>query len=189
MVIDYACVNPETRLDWKCFRAKASYVVMEACFGTAEILASGGEGSIGVKGGGTLIKNVVKKETKQYTKEYIRKNVKDKKRSITNKMNKLQGRVGENLVFKQLEKMGYKIEGKQVTAKTKKGIRYIDILIRDKNNQLIAVEVKTGKATRSLSQKEKDRIMKEFGAYIKKNAPNMSTDKVYRIPTYVIRPF
>ena len=73
LIIRYACVNPETRSDSKCLRAKVSYVVMEACFGTAEMLFSGGSG-VGAKGGGTVIKNIVKNDAKTMFKsgeEYV----------------------------------------------------------------------------------------------------------------------
>ena len=77
--------------------------------------------------------------------------------------------------------------GTQVSAKTPLTRRVIDILIKDKNTGKIrAVEVKSGGARRSATQKAKDKAMENKGAeLIGKNAPKQPLPKNIRIPTEV----
>lgn len=104
------------------------------------------------------------------------------------KRNRRRGAQREREVEAQLKKEGHSVLGTQVSAKTPKTRRVIDILIRDKNSgQIRAIEVKSGGAKRSLRQLEKDDAMEKLGAQlIGKNAPKELLPKKLRIPTEVI---
>lgn len=89
------------------------------------------------------------------------------------KINKEQGKIAESIAAKELEAEGNKIIGRQVSMKTSKGRRVVDHLIQTPNGKIIAVEVKSGNARRSSSQRAKDDAMATEGAVpIGKNAPD-----------------
>ena len=81
-------------------------------------------------------------------------------------VNKIAGKAAEARAKDALEKEGYEIIGSQVTVRTADGkIRYVDHLVR-KNGELTAIEVKSGKATRSKSQLDKDASIESRGGTI-----------------------
>ncbi len=76
-------------------------------------------------------------------------------------INIINGRRAEKKVLKKLEKnTNVEILGKHVTVHTDKGVRYVDILIRNKKtNKIVAIEVKSGNAKRNKKQITKDKII------------------------------
>ena len=103
------------------------------------------------------------------------------------KRNRRRGAQREREVEAELKQEGHEVMGTQVSAKTPLTRRVIDILIKDKNTGKIrAVEVKSGGARRSATQKAKDKAMENKGAeLIGKNAPKQPLPKNIRIPTEV----
>ncbi|MCL1810382.1 MAG: RHS repeat-associated core domain-containing protein, partial [Clostridiales bacterium] len=97
------------------------------------------------------------------------------KRKMQLAKNRANGKRAEDYVYnKLLNNKNVKVLGRQVYIKTPnvgKG-RYVDILIQDiKTKKLIAVEVKSGKASRSVSQLLKDKIIAAGKGIFGKNAP------------------
>jgi RHS repeat-associated protein len=80
---------------------------------------------------------------------------------VQRKANKTNGKKAEDLVYnKLLQNPNVEVLGRQVTVHTDKGVRYVDVLIRNKKNgKIVAVEVKSGGATRSSKQITKDGII------------------------------
>jgi predicted RecB family endonuclease len=76
------------------------------------------------------------------------------------------GKLGEKAMEKIYRGIkGIEVVGTQVKVQTTKGKRYIDVLLKV-NGKLVAVEVKTGKAIRSVRQIEKDAAMLKDGVKI-----------------------
>jgi RHS repeat-associated protein len=71
-------------------------------------------------------------------------------------LNKTAGEAAEQIVAKQLQVEGNTILGSHVGVRTSEGLRYIDHLIQTPNGSIVAVEVKSGGAVRSLEQIVKD---------------------------------
>nr|WP_229064191.1 hypothetical protein [Morganella morganii] len=90
--------------------------------------------------------------------------------------NKVNGKAAEALVIGKLQRNpNVVVLGTQVYVKTPgagRG-RYVDILIQDKRTgKIIAVEVKSGGATRSTRQLAKDDVITSGNGMFGKNAPN-----------------
>jgi RHS repeat-associated protein len=99
-------------------------------------------------------------------------------------LNRQAGQAAERLVADQLVAEGYEIVGSQVAVRTSEGLRYIDHLVRTPTGELIAVEVKSGGATRSAAQVAKDTAMaSEGGRIVGKNAPDALRGQTVVIPT------
>jgi hypothetical protein len=77
------------------------------------------------------------------------------------KANKANGKKAEDLIYNKLSNNpNVEILGRQVTVHTEKGVRYVDVLIRNKKTgKIVAVEVKSGNAKRSGKQISKDDII------------------------------
>ncbi|MGV5309801.1 hypothetical protein ACV4V9_20475, partial [Pseudomonas aeruginosa] len=89
------------------------------------------------------------------------------------KRNHQNGKLREKEVEAELKQQGHEILGTQVSVKTPKSRRVIDILIKDgKTGEIRAIEVKAGGAKRSPAQIAKDNALaKQGGEFIGKNAP------------------
>jgi RHS repeat-associated protein len=104
-------------------------------------------------------------------------------------INHATGKVGEKLASQAIERAGYEIVGKQVTGYIKTangrfGKRVIDILVKTKEGEYVAVEVKSGQAVRNAAQMEKDLMMETQGALFKgKNAPQELRGRTRQIKT------
>jgi RHS repeat-associated protein len=91
--------------------------------------------------------------------------------------NSTNGKNAENFVFDRLDNNpNVNVLGNQVYIRTPAGGRYVDILIQTKSttgstSRIIAVEVKSGGATRSANQVAKDRIITSGGGTFGRNAP------------------
>ena len=76
------------------------------------------------------------------------------------------------MVAQQLTEEGYEVLGSHVTVRTSEGRRVIDHLVKTPTGEIIAVEVKSGRAVRNAGQLTKDALMATEGAkVIGKNAP------------------
>ena len=102
-------------------------------------------------------------------------------------LNQMTGRVGEEQASILLGRQDIEILGEHVTARIDGEIRYIDKLARTPGNQLVAVEVKAGDATRGASQVAKDTKMATTGAVLGNNAPADLQGYPVVIPTFVLR--
>ncbi|MDF0607206.1 hypothetical protein HZU77_016440 [Neisseriaceae bacterium TC5R-5] len=129
---------------------------------------------------------VAKKESEPPKKQ--ESDVKAKKKA-TLKKNKKNGAQREQEVKKELEDEGHTVLGEQVSIKTPKTRRIVDILVEDgKTKEVRAVEVKSGGAVRSKTQIEKDDAMEKLGGVlIGKNAPADLKNQTLKIPTEVRR--
>ena len=79
--------------------------------------------------------------------------------------------------------------GQHVAARTSAGLRVIDILAQRPDATLVAIEVKTGNATRNASQLLKDALMELEGAtLVGKNAPEALRGTTVHVPTVERRP-
>jgi len=93
-------------------------------------------------------------------------------RSVQFEINKAAGRAAEKVAAEKLIANGNTILGSQVSVRTSAGLRRIDYLIQTPTGRILAVEVKAGKAVRSLAQLEKDAALaSEGGVLVGKNAP------------------
>jgi RHS repeat-associated protein len=81
------------------------------------------------------------------------------------KANKSSGKKAEDLVHNKLQNNpDVEVLGRQVTVHTSEGVRYVDVLIRNKKTgKVIAVEVKGGRAKRNSNQISKDKIINNGG--------------------------
>jgi RHS repeat-associated protein len=87
-------------------------------------------------------------------------------------LNWITGLAAEEKVVQQLTTKGIEVLGRQVSIRTSAGRRVIDILIRDVDGFIKAVEVKSGGAIRTALQELKDNlIFEERGVLVGKNAP------------------
>jgi RHS repeat-associated protein len=91
-------------------------------------------------------------------------------------INRANGKAAENHVYeKLLNNPDVTVLGQQVYVKTP-GLgrgRYVDILIQNnRSGKIVAVEVKSGGATRSAAQLEKDGLISSGGGFFGKKAPN-----------------
>ncbi len=88
--------------------------------------------------------------------------------------NRAAGKAAELIVAERLVGQGSKIIGSQVSVRTPQGIRRTDHLIRDINDNLIAIEVKSGNATRNAMQIAKDIFIEtEGGILVGSNAGDL----------------
>jgi RHS repeat-associated protein len=97
--------------------------------------------------------------------------------------NKIAGKAAEAIAAEDLIAQGNRIIGSQVRVETAEGIRIIDHLIQDANGQLWAIEVKSGKATRSAAQLRKDGALATGGGVLGKNAGELAGQKLPSIQT------
>jgi len=87
-------------------------------------------------------------------------------------LNRAAGKIAEEKVAQELVSEGYEIIGSQVCCRTPQGRRFIDHLTKDATGNITAVEVKSGRATRSVTQRAKDtEIASGRGTFAGKNAP------------------
>lgn len=87
--------------------------------------------------------------------------------------NRVAGKLAEQKVAQELAEEGLQVVGSQVCCNTAQGRRVIDHLTKDASGTLTAVEVKSGKATRSAAQRAKDaEIAAGRGTFVGKNAPS-----------------
>ena len=153
-----------------------------ACMPVAGWLASGGKlGRKVYKYSNKVPANEIKKASEELSKL----DKKFKKREILIK-NSTRGDLGELYVEIMLKRQGYKIIGNQVTVRTKKGIRYVDLFVKDKNGKLLNIEVKMGKSPYIGNQRMKDFIIKQNGGEYGNNAGAYEGSNL-QIPTEVIR--
>jgi RHS repeat-associated protein len=86
--------------------------------------------------------------------------------------NRAAGKAAEAKVAAELVAEGKAILGSQVCCRTPQGRRVIDHLTKDATDNVAAVEVKSGNATRSTAQRAKDaEIAAGRGTFVGKNAP------------------
>ena len=103
--------------------------------------------------------------------------------------NRIAGLAGEARVAGQLAAEGMTVVGQHVAARTSAGLRVIDILAQRPDATLVAIEVKTGNATRNASQLLKDALMELEGAtLVGKNAPEALRGTTVHVPTVERRP-
>lgn len=101
--------------------------------------------------------------------------------------NALKGGLAEKLAEATLRLKGYKIIGKQVTARTSKGIRYVDYIV-ERGGEYAAIEVKSGNAVRNAGQLAKDAAMETEGAVIGNNGGALQ-GQTLKLKTIEVRPF
>jgi RHS repeat-associated protein len=102
--------------------------------------------------------------------------------------NAAQGAEGEAKVASELIAEGKTILGSHVGVQTGKGLRVVDHLVQD-GDEIYAVEVKTGNATRNASQVAKDTLMEQKGGKIVgKNAPEHLRGQTVKLKTVVRNP-
>ncbi len=101
--------------------------------------------------------------------------------------NAAKGKVAERTVEAMLRLKGYRIVGRHVTAKTSKGIRFVDYIV-EKGGEYTAIEVKSGGAVRNLAQLEKDEAMESGGAFIGNNGGTLRGETL-KLKTVEMRPF
>jgi RHS repeat-associated protein len=78
-------------------------------------------------------------------------------------LNKVSGNAAELLVARQLEAEGNTILGSQVGVRTSEGLRFIDHLIQTPNGDIVAIEVKSGGAVKTVEQIMKDLALQKEG--------------------------
>jgi RHS repeat-associated protein len=106
--------------------------------------------------------------------------------------NKAQGSKGEADVKKILEERGFDVLGKEVDIEvsTSNGVavRRVDFLVRDANNKIFAVEVKTGAGKLSARQQSLDPIMSSQGGTIRSHnvPPGLNGMKLDSLETIYI---
>ena len=103
------------------------------------------------------------------------------------KKNNTNGKKRESEVKNELLAEGHEVIGSQVSVKTDHTRRVVDHLIIDKDTkELVAVEVKSGNATRNATQILKDDSMaSKGGKIIGKNAPEKLLNKTKTIKTII----
>lgn len=99
--------------------------------------------------------------------------------------NAFKGGVAERMIEATLRLKGYKIIGRHVTAKTSKGIRYVDYVV-ERGGQYTAIEVKSGNALRNAGQLAKDAAMETEGAVLGNNAGSLQ-GQVMKLKTVEMR--
>jgi RHS repeat-associated protein len=99
--------------------------------------------------------------------------------------NALKGGVAERMIEATLRLKGYKIIGRHVTAKTSKGVRYVDYVV-ERGGQYTAIEVKSGNAIRDAGQLAKDAAMETEGAVLGNNAGSLQ-GQVMKLKTVEMR--
>jgi uncharacterized protein RhaS with RHS repeats len=98
--------------------------------------------------------------------------------------NKVAGKAAEARAARELVAEGNRIIGSQVTVQTAAGRRVIDHVIETPDGTIKAIEVKSGNAERSASQKAKDAAAETTGATFKgKNAPEQLRGETRKIKT------
>jgi hypothetical protein len=86
--------------------------------------------------------------------------------------NRAAGKAAERQAARDLLEEGNEILGTQVTVQTSQGRRVVDHLIRTPDGQFVAVEVKSGGAVRTATQRAKDDAMGIWGIPVGENAPD-----------------
>lgn len=100
----------------------------------------------------------------------------------------LQGQAGVAQARRELLSEGKTIAAEEVTVVTSKGRRRIDLVVRDENGTMEAVEVKTGHSRYTRSQREKDHALRqEGGRTVGENAKKAGLDEHTKLPTTVHR--
>ena len=100
-----------------------------------------------------------------------------------------RGIAGEALVAETLTENGFLITGGYVRIETAAGVRIPDLVATDATGQRFLVEVKTGNATRSLSQARKDHLIATRGGIVRSTGERggfRNAERV-RLPTVVVR--
>ena len=97
--------------------------------------------------------------------------------------------LGENAVYVLLRAKGYRIVGRNVTARTSLGGRRIDFLVKSPSGELVAIEVKTGSGFREAAQLAKDREMEMIGARLVGKKAGDYAGEFRKIRTEVWNPF
>ena len=87
------------------------------------------------------------------------------------KKNRINGEKAEQLTLRKLQRNpSVEVLGMKVTIETPHGIRYVDILIKNRlSGKIIAVEVKSGNAKRSTMQIKKDKAIDQGLGKFKQN--------------------
>jgi hypothetical protein len=101
--------------------------------------------------------------------------------------NAVKGSLAERLAEATLRLKGYKIVGRHVTARTSKGIRYVDYVV-EKGGEFAAIEVKSGGAVRNAGQLAKDAAMETEGAVIGNNGGALQGLNM-KLKTIEVHPF
>lgn len=84
---------------------------------------------------------------------------------------------------------GSTILGEQVAVRTSKGLRRVDMVVQKASGELVNVESKAAKASRTSSQVAKDsEIATTGGTYTGKNAPNFLQNVKQIVRTIVRKP-
>ncbi len=100
--------------------------------------------------------------------------------------NAVKGAFAERVVEATLRLKGYKIVGRHVTARTSKGIRYVDYIV-ERAGEITAIEVKSG-AGRNAGQLAKDAAMEAEGAVIGNNGGALQGQAI-KLKTVEVHPF
>lgn len=105
------------------------------------------------------------------------------------RLNNYVGGLAESFVARLLQARGMEVLGSQVSVRVPGlGVRVIDVVARTSSGQIVAFEVKSGAAVRSLLQVMKDARMETVGARITANAPHgMRVGQTLQVPTHLIR--
>jgi RHS repeat-associated protein len=94
------------------------------------------------------------------------------KAAFTLLLNRAAGKLAEKLVERALVKEGYRVLASQIKVKPSAGTRVIDHLVQSAEGEIMAVEVKSGNATRNASQLAADGALeKEGGRVLRENLP------------------
>jgi len=92
------------------------------------------------------------------------------KRAIQVRRNYAKGKAAEAVAETQLKEAGFEILGRQVTVKTSQGARRYDF-VAQQGDEIVSVEVKSGKGKRTKAQKAKDKeVAEKGGKYVGKRA-------------------
>ena len=100
------------------------------------------------------------------------------------KTNRAKGVAAEAKAAGELVQEGKTILGSQVGVQTKQGLRRVDHLTQSAQGQIVGVEGKTGKGTRTAAQRAKDaEIAEKGGKVVGKNAPENLRGRKVKFPT------
>lgn len=99
-----------------------------------------------------------------------------------------QGQAGVAQARRELMNEGKAVAAEEVTVVTSKGRRRVDLVVRDKDGNIQAVEVKTGNSRYTRAQREKDQALhQEGGQPVGENAKKAGLDEHTKMPTTVQR--